>query len=398
MKNILVYQRSLRTGGITTILYHYLTILSQLPDYKIDLVLIESPYGNELEQIPNNINTTYLLSNIEAEFDILCHWKIKENDNTPYFSSWKNEIKNQIKKRTLDYINSRPPYDLIINFAGDLDYFLNYYDLHSHTKVIRLIHTENEINLFADDYAYYKNIFSKHHTFIAIANEMKDKLEILINGKDKRNFDLNKPVKMIYNPVPIVNIQQRMQEHCDLDDQGYLLSVAGLYDYKNHKQMIDIYYQLKQKGINEKLYIVGEGYLRPELEQQIKNLGLENDCLLLGRKNNPFPYIKKAKLFIHTSYNEGLPTVFIEAMICGTPVVAFDCPTGPREILAGGKYGGLIPMGNHDLFVETVYELLTDENKRQTYIEKLPEAVERFGSEKIGQELETLLNNLTTIQ
>lgn len=69
MKNILVYQRSLRTGGITTVLYHYLTILSQLPDYKIDLVLIESPYGNELEQIPNNINTTCLLSNIEAEFD-----------------------------------------------------------------------------------------------------------------------------------------------------------------------------------------------------------------------------------------------------------------------------------------------------------------------------------------
>ena len=394
MKNILVYHRSLRVGGITTVLYHYLNILAQLPDYKIDLVLIETPYGNELDQVPNNINKTCLLSKIEAEFDILCYWKIKGNESVDYFSSWQNEIKNQIKKRTLDYINSRPPYDLIINFAGDFDSFLNYYDLHSHTKIIRLIHTEHEINLFADDYAYYKNIFSKHHTFIAIANEMKEKLEKLINGKDERDFDLNKPVKMIYNPVPIENIQQRMHEHCDLDDQGYLLSVAGLYNYKNHKKMIDLYHQLKQKGIREKLYIVGEGYLRSELEQQIKTLGLEKDCLLLGRKENPFPYMKKAKLFIHTSYNEGFGMVLAESMICGTPVVAFDCPTGPRDILADGQYGGLIPMGNNEQFVETVYELLTDENKRQAYIEKLPEAVERFDMETIKSQIDQLINGL----
>ena len=394
MKNILVYHRSLRVGGITTVLYHYLNILAQLPDYKIDLVLIETPYGNELDQVPNNINKTCLLSKIEAEFDILCYWKIKGNESVDYFSSWQNEIKNQIKKRTLDYINSRPPYDLIINFAGDFDSFLNHYDLHSHTKIIRLIHTEHEINLFADDYAYYKNIFSKHHTFIAIANEMKEKLEKLINGKDERDFDLNKPVKMIYNPVPIENIQQRMHEHCDLDDQGYLLSVAGLYNYKNHKKMIDLYHQLKQKGIREKLYIVGEGYLRPELEQQIKTLGLEKDCLLLGRKENPFPYMKKAKLFIHTSYNEGFGMVLAESMICGTPVVAFDCPTGPRDILADGQYGGLIPMGNNEQFVETVYELLTDENKRQAYIEKLPEAVERFDMETIKSQIDQSINGL----
>ena len=118
----------------------------------------------------------------------------------------------------------------------------------------------------------------------------------------------------------------------------------------------------------------------------------------MGEKTNPFPYMKAAQLFIHTALHEGFGMVLVESMACGTPVVAFNCPTGPREILADGKYGGLIPLNNNDLFVETVYELLTDENKRQAYIEKLPEAVERFGSEKIGQELETLLNNLTTIQ
>lgn len=396
MKNILVYHRSLRVGGITTVLYHYLNILAQLPDYKIDLVLVEAPYGNELDQVPNNINTICLLSKIEAEFDILCYWKIKDNESVDYFSSWQNEIKNQIKKRTLDYINSRPPYDLIINFAGDFDSFLNYYDLHSHTKIIRLIHANQDIINFRNDFSYYRNIINKHHKLISISDDMNKVLTQLVNGQADNEFNLTTDVQRIYNPVNLQAIRDKTQSDDPLLSENYIVAVSGLYHGKGYPQMINMYHQLKQKGISQKLYIVGDGYLREELAMQIKSLGLEQDCLLLGKKDNPFPYMKNAKLLIHASESEGLPTVFIEAMTCGTPVVAFDCPTGPRDILADGQYGGLIPMGNNEQFVETVYELLTDENKRQAYIEKLPEAVERFGLEKIGQEFKTLLDNLIT--
>ena len=135
----------------------------------------------------------------------------------------------------------------------------------------------------------------------------------------------------------------------------------------------------------------GEGNSRQQLQEKINALGLEKECLLLGEKTNPFPYMKVARLFIHTALHEGFGMVLVESMACGTPVVAFNCPTGPREILADGKYGGLIPLNNNDLFVETVYELLTDENKRQAYIEKLPEAVERFSLKTIQQQLMDLL-------
>ena len=224
---------------------------------------------------------------------------------------------------------------------------------------------------------------------------MKKILEEIINQQEEPGFNLNKPVHCLYNPIQLQLIKNRMGENNDpLLTDNYIVAVSGLFHGKGYPQMINIYHQLKQKGITQKLYIIGEGYLREELTQQINTLGLENDCLLLGKKDNPFPYMKNAKLLIHTSEGEGLPTVLIEAMTCGTPVVAFDCPTGPREILADGQYGGLIPMGNNEQFIETVYELLTDENKRQAYIEKLPEAIARFDMEIIKPQIYQLIDNL----
>jgi glycosyltransferase involved in cell wall biosynthesis len=65
-----------------------------------------------------------------------------------------------------------------------------------------------------------------------------------------------------------------------------------------------------------------------------------------GFVDNPLAFMGKASLFVLSSRFEGLPTVLIEAMACGTPVVATDCPSGPREILEGGELGGLAPVGD----------------------------------------------------
>ena len=156
--------------------------------------------------------------------------------------------------------------------------------------------------------------------------------------------------------------------------------------------MIGIYSKLKKKGIKEKLYIIGDGNVNI-LRGKINQLGLEKDCLLLGSRINPFPFMKQARLFIHTAKFEGFGMVLVESMICGTPVVAFNCPTGPREILADGKYGGLIPMGDEAQFVETTYQLLTDNALYQHYIQLLPEAVDRFSMKRISQEFFELIEN-----
>jgi len=95
-----------------------------------------------------------------------------------------------------------------------------------------------------------------------------------------------------------------------------------------------------------RLLILGEGPERERLEALARELDLTDDVSLPGATANPYAYMARSTAFILSSRWEGLPTVLIEAMSCGAPVIATDCPSGPREILADGRYGALVPVGD----------------------------------------------------
>jgi glycosyltransferase involved in cell wall biosynthesis len=91
---------------------------------------------------------------------------------------------------------------------------------------------------------------------------------------------------------------------------------------------------------------LGEGERRAELEQLVRSLGLEPHVRLPGFVDNPYAYMARAAVFVLSSAWEGLPGALIEAMACGCPVVSTDCPSGPAEILDGGRYGRLVRVGD----------------------------------------------------
>jgi glycosyltransferase involved in cell wall biosynthesis len=95
---------------------------------------------------------------------------------------------------------------------------------------------------------------------------------------------------------------------------------------------------------NVRMIILGDGPERQRLQQLVDSLGLGQHVHLQGYVTNPFPYYARAGVFVHAARVESLGNVLVEAMTCGCTPVATDCPTGPREILQGGKYGYLVPM------------------------------------------------------
>lgn len=115
-----------------------------------------------------------------------------------------------------------------------------------------------------------------------------------------------------------------------------------------HKGMLDLVraFRLVRDKRKARLIILGEGFARAQIEQEVLQLGLQEDVALPGFYANPFSFMNHAAVFALASHYEGLPNVLIQAMAFGTPVVATDCPSGPSEILECGRLGKLVPVGD----------------------------------------------------
>ena len=124
-----------------------------------------------------------------------------------------------------------------------------------------------------------------------------------------------------------------------------ILAAGRLTEQKDYPTLLRAFSTLREAH-RARLLILGEGELRPSLESLVAELGLVDDVIMSGYADNPYRYMARAAVFVLCSAWEGLPNALIEAMAVGTPVVATDCESGPREILAGGRYGILTPVGD----------------------------------------------------
>lgn len=124
-----------------------------------------------------------------------------------------------------------------------------------------------------------------------------------------------------------------------------VLAVGSFKAQKNFPLLLEAFSRLRQH-IDVRLLILGEGSLRPTLEAQVQALGLDDVVDLPGFVPETASYYARADLFVLSSDSEGFGNVIVEALEQGVPVVSTDCPGGPREILEGGRYGRLVPVGD----------------------------------------------------
>jgi len=171
-------------------------------------------------------------------------------------------------------------------------------------------------------------------------------------------------VRVIYNPIVTPELEEQAQmplEHPWFvpGQAPVILAVGRLTAQKDFVTLIKAFAQLR-KTRQARLLILGEGEERPTLEDLVEQLGLEQDISLPGFVSNPYPFMARASAFVLSSRWEGLPGVLIEALYCGAPLVATDCPSGPREILRDGEYGRMVPVGDSVALSRAIEAALAD--------------------------------------
>ena len=159
----------------------------------------------------------------------------------------------------------------------------------------------------------------------------------------------NVRTKVIYNPLNKSEILKKSKKKIDFYFSSKkslkIINVARFTDQKDHLTLLQAFKEINSK-INAELLIMGYGANRKIIVDFILEHKLKKKIKIIRFQKNPFPYIKKADVFILSSLYEGLPNVLLEALTLKKFVISSDCPTGPKEILDNGKYGFLFKVGD----------------------------------------------------
>lgn len=141
-------------------------------------------------------------------------------------------------------------------------------------------------------------------------------------------------------------------------EEFHVVTAGRLHPQKGHRVLLeavaDVVHRRKKRQL--RLHVLGQGPLENELQQMRVQLALDEYVQMHGFVENPYPYYRRADLFCLPSLYEGMPNALIEAMACRVPVLAADCPTGPGELLAGGRYGTLVPAGDAAALADALAE------------------------------------------
>jgi len=170
-------------------------------------------------------------------------------------------------------------------------------------------------------------------------------------------------IQVIYNPVVTPEMLEKAKEPVEhswfsAEQPPVILGVGRLMEQKDFPTLIRAFNIVRQVR-PARLMILGSGRERSRLDALVQELGLENHVAMLGFVKNPYAYIARSAVFALSSKWEGLPTVIVEAIALGTPVVSTDCRSGPNEILAHGKYGSLVPVGDSEAMAKSILNVLS---------------------------------------
>ncbi len=205
------------------------------------------------------------------------------------------------------------------------------------------------------------------------------------NDISQWTFGLQRQLVVIFNPI--TPPAQHLLSLRKSSDVKQVLWVGRMDEPKNPGLMLEAF-ALVPLACNAKLVFVGDGPLRPALEQRSKDLGMELCVSFLGYQANPYSVMTASDLLVVSSDREGLPSVIVEAMYCGLRVVSTDCTAGVTDILLDNRYGTIVPCNDKVLMAKAIEQEL----KTRLVIKDQIQGAQRFLPEVVAQQFLDELN------
>lgn len=221
---------------------------------------------------------------------------------------------------------------------------------------------------------------------LVLANSMLSRQDLL------ETFGIKKPVEVIYNPIDIAGITNKANEPLeDITEGRFVFLTTGNFRIeKNFDLLVRAFARLNH--LSARLVLVGGGILEPELKRTAAALGISDRVFFTRFQSNPFNYIKQADCFVLSSHTEGFPNVLLEALALGKAVIATDCKSGPREILAPSsdtfkqvtgdfevvEFGILTPNNDEEQLAKAMTRMYEDAALRKRYTDAAVKRAQDF--------------------
>jgi len=174
----------------------------------------------------------------------------------------------------------------------------------------------------------------------------------------------------IHNPIDLEAVRAQAAEVPDHpwlqagSRVPVLVAVGRLQEFKGYRELL-LAFRTVRREVEARLLILGDGPMQGWIREYARRNGFADDVDLVGFQRNPYAFLARATLFVHAARWEGFGNVIVEAMACGAPVVATDCPSGPREIITSDDEGLLVPVGDSAAFAAAVITLVNDAPRRE---------------------------------
>ena len=371
--------------------------------YDVDL-FVYSHRGELMEFIPKEVNLlpeSKEYAQIERPLkDVIRdgYWKIAYARLKAKFQFRRYVRRNHPKdvSAILQYVSSAvSPYLPSLGYLGEYDLAISF--LTPHNIVLEKVKAKRKAAWIHTDYSRIDvntdmelPIWSSFDHIVSISQEVTKSFVGRFPSLEQKIIEIENilSAKFVRERAELISPQEVALEMKRKEGETVLLSVGRFCEAKNYDNVPDICRRIIAAGCPVKWYLIGYGGDEPLIRREIAEAGMEDNVIILGKKANPYPYIKACDIYVQPSRYEGKSVTVLEAQILCKPVVITDYPTA-RSQVRDGVDGVIVPLDNEGCAAGIV-SLIKDSERQGSLVEY--EMVNDFGNESVSRKIDILLN------